>query len=106
MPVQHAAFDVHNLVSTQAFQLAKLEAFLKALPESVVRAKGYVLLDTKVWCRFHLVASRLDVQFATDAPEHGQSRAVVFGRKLDKEAIAQAFFAAQTDSRLSTSMVR
>jgi len=100
---KHSPFDVINIVSTQAHDLPALQAYLDTLPEAVVRAKGLVWLTTGVWCRFHVVAGRKDVEFTTDKPAHAQSRVTIFGRGLDRDAIERGFYSA---SRSSTSIVR
>lgn len=85
----HSGYRTVNYATDRTFSLDALKAYLAALPPSVFRAKGFVAVDTGVWCRFHVVAGRVDIGFDTEAPFGKVSRAVFFGPELD-EAIVKA----------------
>ena len=69
------------LVFTEQLALSAFEDALEALPEKVFRGKGWVLTD-EGWIRFHLVGGRLVLDLDVEAPPHGESRAIFFGRSL------------------------
>jgi G3E family GTPase len=83
----HSAYTTMNYATERTFSLDGLKAFLSALPQEVFRAKGFVSVDTGVWCRFHVVAGRVDLSFETEAPFGKQSRAVFFGPALEEDAL-------------------
>ncbi len=93
---KHSPFRAVNVQTVSALDPERLRAALAALPESVFRAKGFVPLTSKLWCRFHVVAGRVELAFETTGPAVDQGRAVFFGRDLD-EATIRSLFAACVD---------
>jgi G3E family GTPase len=84
----HSNYVTMNYTTERTFSLDGLKVFLSALPEEVFRAKGFVAVDTGVWCRFHVVAGRIDLSFDTEPPFGKLSRAVFFGPALDQKGLA------------------
>jgi G3E family GTPase len=93
---QHSAFSSVHLSTVSPLDLDRLRATLDMLPAEVFRAKGFVPLTSKLWCRFHVVAGRVDLAFETTGPAFEQGRAVFFGKGLD-DAKIRALFAACVD---------
>jgi G3E family GTPase len=87
-PAPAASFVSFVLPAAFEAERAKVEAFFAALPETVVRAKGFMRLDGAL----HLVqfaAGRMEVEPATGS----RSASVVFicRAEPDRTAIEQAF---------------
>lgn len=85
----HSDFAVVSLSGRRAYRLDDLEDWLESLPEAVFRAKGLVRTETGGWASFHVVGGRLQIDARAEAPSHGESRIVFFGRGLEREAIEE-----------------
>ena len=84
---EHSLFASVDFSSERPFRLDALRALLHDLPREVFRGKGFVAVDSGVWCRFHVVAGRVDLSFETEAPFGKLSKAVFFGPALTPELI-------------------
>jgi G3E family GTPase len=93
---EHSGFKAMNFSTELTFSLSALKALLASLPKEVFRAKGFVAVDSGVWCRFHVVAGREELSFETEAPFGKLSRAVFFGPGLDESALRSRLLSALT----------
>jgi G3E family GTPase len=85
--VRHSDFGVVSVAGAVAYRLNALEDWLEELPAPIFRAKGIVQADDGRWVSFHVVGGRLQLQLGAPAPEHGESRIALFGRKLDAQVL-------------------
>ncbi len=81
-PARHSDFSTVPITWSVPPSLSALEDALEALPEAVFRGKGWVETDAG-WIRFQLVGGRLEIELEAQAPTHGASRALFFGRRLE-----------------------
>jgi G3E family GTPase len=86
---RHSGFAVVKLSETRPYDAVRIEDLLEQLPAEVFRAKG-VLHTDEGWTLFHTVGGRLSVEPA-EAPAHGESRVVLFGRALDEPRLREIF---------------
>jgi G3E family GTPase len=78
----HSDFRAATVSDRAVYRLEPLEDLLEALPERIFRAKGIVRLEGGRWASFQVVGGRLQLTRGDDAPAHGESRVVAFGRGL------------------------
>jgi len=90
---KHSDFSAVNVQTVSPLDVEALRAMLHALPEEVVRAKGFVPLTSKLWCRFHVVSGRVEMAFETTGPIFSEGRAVFFGRHLESAKMRALFSA-------------
>jgi G3E family GTPase len=77
------------------YDLDALEDALDGLPAEVFRAKGILPTRDGRWVRFHVVGGRKQVDLDVPAPDHAQSRIVLFGKRLDEAAVLAPLLAAR-----------
>lgn len=86
---QHSDFRTVSLGGKARYRLDDLEDWLEDLPAAIFRAKGIVQKEDGGWARFHVVGGRMQIDARADAPSHGESRLVFFGRGISPEAIEE-----------------
>lgn len=84
---RHAGFDVVSISGADRYRLDPLEDWLEDLPRPVFRVKGIVQDEAGKWVSFHVVGGRLQIEIDVPAPPHRESRMVLFGKGLEREAL-------------------